>query len=269
MIRKSAAVSGAVAVGLLAAGSAAQAYTVPSFSGPGVSSPGYPDFWGANVESTLTQNKNGSFTLSVTGSEAACGNFNTLANCNAAIFNFPNGAYLVSNESMTITANFSAKGVFTSGSYSLIGSVPGWSNPTTGSAPPGYNWAAQGTTTLLTASLTADTVDTSQEALGFTEVINGGWADQQQFTNTKGKTDTESLWLYSLLSGTNMNSGQNMNNTAWNNFLAELQSGKGLKGNTFFAMGSIATVPLPAAVLLFGSGLMGLFGFARRRPAAA
>jgi hypothetical protein len=237
------------------------AVTVPNFGGPGIASPGYPDFWGANVDATVTQNKNGTFTLSVIGSTAACGNPRTLGSCSAAIFNFPSGAYLVGNETLNIVANFSASGVFTSGSYTMIGSLPASSKPTIGSAPNGFSWGAQGTETLLTANLTADVIDSSDEALGFKEVITGGWADQ--FATT-----SESVWLYSLLGGLDMNGGNNKLNSNWNNFLGELASGRGLQANTFAAIGSIATVPVPGMVWLLGGGLIGLVGLARRRPSA-
>jgi hypothetical protein len=250
-------------VGLLSLSGAAQALSVPNFNGPGVSSPGYPDFWGADVSATLTQNKNGTFTLSVIGSEAACPRGQT---CNGALFNYASGAYFVSNETMNITANFNANGQFTSGSYSIFGSVPGSSNPTFGKAPSGVSWGPSGTTTLLTATLTGDTIDSSDEALGFKETITGGWADQSKFTGTPATA--ESVWLYSLLSGFSESSGDNTKNSAWNNFLSELKNGHGLKANTFSAIGSIATVPLPGALILLGSGLLGLGGAARRRRRA-
>jgi len=263
-VRKmSAAVSGVLALCLLAVSAVAQAFVVPGFIGPGVASPGYPDFWGANVGATLTQNSNGSFTLSVVGSTAACGNPHTFNSCGAAIFNFPGGAYLVGNETMNLTANFSSSGVFNSGSYTITGSLPASSNPTFGSAPAGFSWGAQGSQTLLTANLTADTIDSTDEALGFAEVITGGWADQPQFTGTPA--GVESLWLYSLLSGVDMESGNNKHNSGWNSFLAELKSGHGLHANTFAAIGSIATVPLPGTVGLLGSALAALVVLARRR----
>jgi hypothetical protein len=262
--RTSAAVLSAWAVGLLSLSGVAQALTVPSFNGPGVSPPGYPDFWGANVSATLSQNSNGTFTLSVIGSEAACPRGQT---CNGALFNYAGGAYFVSNETMNITANFNANGQFTSGSYSIFGSVPGSSNPTFGRAPSGVSWGPSGSTTLLTATLTGDTIDSSDEALGFNEVITGGWADQSKFTGTPATA--ESVWLYSLLSGFSTRGGDDSRsgygNSAWNTFLSELKNGHGLKANTFSAIGSIATVPLPGALILLGSGLLGLGGVARRR----
>ncbi len=272
MIRTSIAVSSVLAACLLWAGGAARADTVPNFGGPGVASPGYPDFLGANAQAKLTENRDGSFTLSVIGSPA-CGSPRAFGGCGGATLNFPGAAYFVGNESMSITANFSAKGVFTSGTYTLIGSLPAWSNPSTGTAPAGFSWGAQGVETLLTANLTGDTVDAAGEALGFTEVITGGWADQAQFTSG----GPESVWLYSLLGGQSIHGddddqgNENGNgrfrrkgHSNWDRFLADLQSGH-LRPANLRGIGSVATTPLPAAVWLLGSGLVGLFGLARRR----
>ena len=245
----------------LGTGGLAQAFTVPNFSGPGVSVPGYPDFWAANYEGSLTSS-HGTFTLSVTGNLGSC-NGRNVQNCSAAIFNFPSGAYVVGNESVSITANFSSSGQFLSGSYTLYGSLPASSNPSFGKAPTGYSWSAQAPETLLTANLTADTIDSADGALGFKEVFTGGWADQPKFT---GGITTESVWLYSLLSGWGSGDDNNVHNSGWNSFLAELKSGRGLKTGTFVGIASIATVPVPAALLLFGSGLAGL-GLLRRRKA--
>jgi hypothetical protein len=284
MLRTSTSVSLTLAACLLACGAAARADMVPAFTAPGIPAPGSPSFWGNNVDATLSRNGNGTFTLSVVGSSAGCGSAHTRSGCSAATFNLPGAAYLVGNESISITANFSASGMFTSGAYSITGSLPASSSPLFGSAPAGVSWGAQGTETLLTANLTGDAVDSSDEALGFNEVITGGWADQPQFASG----GPESVWLYSLLSGFDGDRDQNdqgnqgssgcwkrgfgcridsghKGDSAWDRFLAELQSGRGLKPGKFTAIGSIATVPLPGAVLLLGSGLLGLAGMARRR----
>jgi len=268
MTRISTGVTGALLVCLLAVAGVAHADTVPIFGGPGVPSPGFPDFWGTNGDATLTRNRNGSFTLSVVGS--------------AANFNIPGASYRVGNGTMNITAIFSSKGVFTSGTYTLTGSLPASSSPTSGSAPTGFSWGAQPTETLLTANFTADAVDSSDEALGFTEIITGGWADQAQFTSG----GPESVWLYSLLSGTGMDSEDSGNDhclrsdsmcmngfrgkrrSSWDKFLADLVSGQRLTPKTLVAIGSIATVPLPGAAWLLGTGLAGLIGLAHRRRRA-
>jgi hypothetical protein len=261
--------AGAVAIAVLGVAGVAEAFTVPSLIGTGVSSPGYPDFWGANVEANLTQSGRGNsatFTLSLAGSTSACSARGTLAACSAAIFNFPSAAYLVGNESINLTATFNSSGQLLSGTYAISGSLPASSSPTFGSSPAGYSWGSQPTQTLLTANLTADTVNSGSQALGFSATFTGGWADTPQFT---GGNTTESVWLYSLLSGRDETSGQNMGNSAWNSFLAQLKSGSGLKANTFYGIASIATVPIPGAVWLLGSGLAGLGAMLRRRRAGA
>jgi hypothetical protein len=263
-MRTSAAVSGALSLYLLLAGGAAQASTVPNFGGPGVSPPGYPAFWGTNVDATVTRNKNGTFTLSVIGSAASCGGNHTSGGCSGAAFNVPGASYVVGSETLNLTANFSSSGMFSSGSYTITGSLPASSNPSFGTAPGGLSWGAQGNEILLTANLTADTIDSSNEALGFTEVITGGWADQAQFTSGS----PESVWLYSLLGGLTREHGLGKGNSSWDKFLAELNNGRGLHPATLSAIGSIATVPLPDTVALLGSGLLGLLWLVRRRRPA-
>ena len=277
MIRTSTAVSLALTACVAVFASVAHAYTVPDFGAPGVPVPGYPSFWGSNVDATLRRDANGMFTLSVAGSTVACDSAHTRSSCSGAIFNFPGAAYLVGNETLNITANFTSSGTFTSGTYSITGSLPASSNPSFGSAPAGFSWGAQGTETLLTANLTGDAVDSSREALGFNEVITGGWADQPQFTSGVA----ESVWLYSLLSGPDHDAHADADcwkrgfgckgdsgrkgASAWNRFLAELRDAHDLRPGTFTAIGSIATVPLPGALALLGSGLLGMVGMARRR----
>ena len=240
----------------------AHAFTVPNFTGTNsnIGSPGYPDFAAANFSASLTSNSQGTvYTLSIQGS-----------NPNVGVFNFQNADYLVGNESIKLTASFDSHGNLLTGggyndSYEIDGSLAASSSPSVGSPPKGYSWAAQPVETLFNATLTGVTVDSKDEALGFGSTNFGGWANQKQFTGTSGK-DSESVWLFSLLSPfASYNSQVNTANTQWNNFLAQIKSHSTLKGNTFYGIGSIATVPLPAAILLFASGLLGLGGSLRRR----
>jgi hypothetical protein len=239
----------------------AHAITVPSFTGsdPSVVSPGYPDFLAANYSASLTANSQGSvYTLSIQGS-----------NPNVGVFNFKNADYLVGNESIKLTANFDARGNLLTGkgftnSYEIDGSLAASSNPTIGSAPAGYSWTAQPVEKLFSATLASVTVDSNDEALGFKSTSFGGWANQKQFTG--GGTPSESVWLFSLLSPLSSFSSQaSAANKDWNTFLSEIKTHSSLKANTFYGIGSIATVPLPAALLLLGSGLLGFGGIARRR----
>jgi hypothetical protein len=272
----------------LAASGAAQAYTDPGFSAPGINSPGYPDFvsgvLNANLSANLQWNANadghhdGAYVLSIndSGSNAV------------GAFNFPSGAYLVGNEKIAVTAYFDSTGHLLTGggfndSYTISGSLAAWNNPSFGTAPAGYNWSAQPFETLFSAQLTGFGVDSTHEALGFNTSNFGGWANQ-----FSGGSTSESLWLYGLIStgGTycvgprpnnNCTASPSQNgtfpfstsNSAWNTFLNELKNHSPLKQASFTGIGEIATVPLPAALWLLGSGLIGLGGAFRRRTLVA
>ena len=247
----------------------AHAFTVPDFKGsdPSIGSPGYPDFSALNLSASLTANSSGTvYMLSIQGS-----------NPNVGVFNFQNASYLVGHEQVKLTAYFDSSGNLLTGSgyndsYEVDGSLAPSSNPTLGSPPKGYSWAAQSVEKLFSATLTGVTVDSKDEALGFGSTNFGGWANQKQFTGTNGK-DSESVWLYSLLSSFGGSYASSMAGGAhwsrggsdWDSFLAQIKSHNQLKTATFFGIGSIGTVPLPAAILLFGSGLLGLGGLLRRR----
>jgi hypothetical protein len=261
--------TGAALLAALAASGAAQAYVDPPFSAPGVVSPGYPDFVSANSQAQVTSStqtvnnvKQTVYTFSITASDQ-----------NVGIFNFPSGAYIVGNESIKVTANFDATGHLLSSlanTYEIDGSLKASSTPDFGNKPGGVSWATQPVEKLFSASLTNVAVDSTHEALGFTTNNFGGWANQKQFT---GGGTSESLWLFQMASQNLLpepESNQSgvfpysTSNSAWNSFLAELKSHTGLKSASFGAIGTIATVPLPAAIWLLGSGLAALGGFRRR-----
>jgi hypothetical protein len=264
-MNRTAEIATAAAVVLLTATRAAQAFSVPDFKGPdpSIGSPGYPDFSALNLSASLTANSPGTvYTLSIQGS-----------NPNVGVFNFPNAAYLVGNESIKLTVSFDSHGNLLTGSgyndsYEIDGSLAASSNPTFGSKPAGYSWAAQPIEKLFSATLTGVTVDSKDEALGFRSTNFGGWANQKQFT---GGGTTESVWLYSLLSslnssyGSSMASAQRGGGSDWDSLLAEIKNHTHLKTGTFLGIASIATVPVPIALWLFGSGLLGLGGLFRRR----
>jgi hypothetical protein len=280
MIRSIKISTGAVALAVMAFSAVAHAFAVPNFKGPDttIASPGYPDFWATNFSASLQCTSNCSnsskavWTLSITGS-----------NPNIGIFNFPNGAYLVGNEQVKLTANFSSTGTLLTNlanTYEIDGSLAPSTSPTLGSKPPSVSWTSQPVEKLFSSTLTGVTVDSTDEALGFKSTNFGGWANQKQFT---GGSTTESVWLYSLLScgfsstGYSASSATNSSdsscwgsrsgtlNSTWDTFLAEIKNHTALKSASFLAIASIATVPLPAAIWLLGSALAGLGGFARRR----
>jgi hypothetical protein len=260
MNRSSRALAGAAAIVVLGAAGVAHAFPVPEFKStdPSIASPGYPDFWAANLSASLRKSSAGTgYTLSIQGSDP-----------NIGIFNFPNGAYLVQDEQIKLTANFDSTGhLLTSlaNTYEIDGSLRAWSNPSFGTKPAGVSWAVQPLEKLFSANLTAVTVDSKSDALGFKSTGFGGWANQKQFT---GGSTTESVWLYSLLAGLSSRDNDDSHGSDWHRFMAELKNHTALKSGTFFGIASIATVPLPAAVWLFGSGLAALGGLIRRRKAA-
>jgi hypothetical protein len=276
-IKSSKIAAGAAVLAALSVGGTASAFTVVPFSdAPNdqsginntvVPAPGYPDFWSYNGSGDLSQAKHGgNFTFTYTDTYSARG----CPTC-AAVFNFPSGAYAVSNLSLTLTAIFAPSGQFLSGSYTIGGSLPPSSMPTYGSSPPGKSWTTT-TSPLFTATLTGANVDFTHDALGFKTSSFGGWANQPQFAGP----GPESIWIYSQLTcqtsnqssplcTANTNPSSNSSMSLWVSFLHQLKNDNLNVTGKFGGLAAIATVPLPGAVWLFGSGLVGLGGMLRRR----
>jgi hypothetical protein len=269
---KSKILAAAALAGVMTTG-AAWSLSVPNFKGPDptIASPGYPDFWATNLFASVQCTANcwnsskAVWTLSISGTDP-----------NIGIFNFPNGAYLVGNEQIKLTANFSSTGTLLTNlanTYEIDGSLAPSKSPSIGSKPSSVSWTSQPVEKLFSSSLTAVTVDSKDEALGFKSTNFGGWANQKQFT---GGSTTESVWLYSLFAP-KQSAGHSLLGdidsflfgfSGWDSFLAEIKNHTQLKSQYFFGISSIATVPLPAAALLFASGLAGLGHFRRRRTGA-
>ena len=70
-------------------------------------------------------------------------------------------------------------------------------------------------------------------------------------------------------SGGTYNSGTNAFTLNWSNNFVEIVDGYTVSGTATVSLaGNVTPVPLPAAVWLFGSGLLGLVGIARRKKKA-
>ncbi|MGE0643530.1 MAG: VPLPA-CTERM sorting domain-containing protein [Nitrospira sp.] len=77
------------------------------------------------------------------------------------------------------------------------------------------------------------------------------------------------FWTSTLTSETNVNFSNMLSGTIANRTLFDAAAGRPAYSNVMIvAPGNIAPVPLPAAAWLFGSGVAGLIGLARRRRCA-
>jgi len=145
----------------------------------------------------------------------------------------PDSSYNVTSASYSLTANFDKRLNFTSGNLKIDGKVPGM----------GVNRS----TTLWKTSLTDfgvdfNPLDGSPIALGFETSGHSGWATQF----SSGAPESVSLF------------SPNLTTLALNLF--------GHRGvSASINSTAITTVPVPAAVLLFGSALAGMAAFGRRK----
>ncbi|MGE0470661.1 MAG: hypothetical protein AB7L09_19020 [Nitrospira sp.] len=75
------------------------------------------------------------------------------------------------------------------------------------------------------------------------------------------------FWTSTLTSETNVNFSNMLSGTIANRTLFDAAAGRPAYSNVLaVASGNVAPVPLPAAVWLFGSGMAGIIGWARRQP---
>jgi hypothetical protein len=270
--RTTLAASGTLALIAIAAAGTAQAFQDPPFSAPGVPKPGYPAFVAGADHVTLTR---GPTTDSASAANAVYTLSISATTQNVGLFNFPSAAYIVGGEQLKLTAHFDATGHLLTNlanTFEVDGSLKAWGSPDFGTKPAGFSWTAQPVEKLFSVSLANIAVDSTHEAIGFTTTNFGGWANQKQFTG--GGTPSESLWLYSLLGSALLPTAgmtdptvaytYGTTNSAWNTFLSELKNHTQLKTGTFYNIGAVATVPLPAAIWLLGGGLAALGAFRRR-----
>jgi hypothetical protein len=213
------------------------AAAVPNFSIAGIPAAGFPHFDNTrDVTVTLAKNGTGATTYQLT------------ATYNGGPFVFqtdPWTSYNVTGGSYTLNAFFSntstsTNPAFTSGTVAINGSIPGYSGPGTPPPNPGLLYGAN-----LTAFGFDRTPDSTPAALGFKTDSPTGWAAQFQ-------GGPESVYLYDF-------------NVAA--LMSSFSSAK-FRSVQFTRASAFTTVPLPAAVWLFGSALVGLAGV-RRRPAAS
>ncbi len=153
----------------------------------------------------------------------------------------------------SLTANFdsNSKFVSTGSLFTITGTLA--------SAPVGSTGTPTGT--LYSANLTSFGTDANQAAIAFNSVFNTSWSNQQMFT---GGSKGEVVYLFDQV-GLETGYGR----------LSSLISALGtnnlsaLVGKSYTAIESIATIPLPLPIVLFGTGLAALLGLGRKRRASA
>jgi len=240
-------------------------FGMPSSNVGGIVAPSFPNFVDTNEVVTVqkfgTGAENTYWKISGTG--------------NSAIFDSLNGktfhSYNLNNEIVKYEANFDVNG-------RLITSIGGASLSNTltisGSLPAGNfgntSWDSQPNELLLSAKLTdtnpgngrADRIGTyGPFAIGFNTEFTGGWANQVGLT---GGSTGESLWLAGF-STEFSNLVKALDGRAGNGTLASLFGSTKVIQGVF----SVASVPLPSAVWLFGAGLMSFLAGQRKKSTAA
>jgi hypothetical protein len=205
------------------------ASAVPNFLIGGVPPAGFPHF--ENPASiTLTKFGTGASASFLLTSANTSGNF---------IFQYnPSSAYNVTG-TYSLNASYNAVGVFTGGSLAINGTLPGYNGP--GTAP---SATSQNLFSAKLVSFGYDSVpDITPVALGFKTENFSGWA--KQFSDGSA----ESAYLYNF------------------NVPGLMSMFTNPKFKTITFQGSaMTTVPIPAAVWLFGSGLALISCVRRNNP---
>ena len=165
--------------------------------------------------------------------------------------NSSNVSTMGSGKGYTLTANFDKNSNFitTGSSLTIVGTL----NSTLGGTG-----TAQKSTNLFSANLTDFGTDASTAAIAFKTKFNPSWSNQIKFT---GGSTGESVYLFDQVGLNNGGHGR------LSSLIAALNAHNlGSIGNQHFVgIESIASVPLPLPVLLFGSGLTALIGLRRKR----
>lgn len=251
-----------VGFAMLLAGTLAHADGTPyAYNAAGVGDPSFPFFLGTN--DTISVKKTGSgantyWTLTGTGTSSTLfgslfDSFNLGNETVKYVANFNSAGKLITSIGNTVLSNF----------LEIKGSLPAGNIG-------GTSWSAVPNQLLLSAKLldvnpgnnTPDLVGTfGGLAVGFKTQFTGGWAIQNN--RLTGGSVGENLWLAGLSSGflnlVNALDGSTSNGTLGSLFATN---------KTITGVVSIASVPVPAAIWLFGTGLMSLLA-SRRKSAAA
>jgi hypothetical protein len=217
--------AGAFLLALGAPGLSHALAVAPNFSIAGISPPGFQHF-DNSVQIHLVKTGSGSSATYQMNANWASGTF---------LFQTDPWTSFNVNGTYHVAASFDSAGAFTGGSVSINGAIPGYAGPGAGT-PNGLLYSAD-----LTA-FGADTVnDATPAALGFKTENPGGWAGQFQ-------TSPESVYLYGFNVASLMSSFSSVKfrSVIYNNALA------------------YTTVPIPAAVWLFGSAMAALAGWRKR-----
>lgn len=180
----------------------------------------------------------GGYTLTAT----SAGNINFYQNSS-------NVSTMGSGKGYTLTANFDKNSNFiaTGSSLTILGTL----NSTLGGT-------AQKSTTLFSANLTDFGTDANTAAIAFKTKFNPSWSNQIKFT---GGSTSESVYLFDQVGLNNGGHGR------LSSLIAALNARNlgSINNQHFVGVESIASVPLPLPVLLFGSGLTALIGLRRKR----
>jgi hypothetical protein len=215
---------------------------VPNFSIGGIPIPGFPHF-DNKKDITLTLAKSGSgagATYQLTANYTAPGIFRFQYDP-AHPFNVVNGTY-------QLVASFNSSAALTGGSVTVNGIISGYNIPDT-TAPPTTS------SLLYKADLLGYGTDTTANATPMALGFKTGNTDPTSWAYQFQKTGFESVYLYDFNVAALMSSFKNPK----------------FKTITFSKASALTTVPLPAAVWLFGSALAVLSGAgatARRRVVA-